>query len=235
MLFLVVAAAASFAYGCIVAASAVPEAPAAPDGGGDAGDAADATPDRPRDAPPEAAFAISCGDYCTSIMSRCTGEEAQYESRAQCLNMCAQLPSVGVVGETADSIPCRAFQADPRPASPHCAVAGAFGGEVCASRCFAFCELTVSRCNSAAGNVQPFETVGSCLAVCQCDAGPGCYDFDRDAAEYSPAARGRLNCLEYYLRKAYASPAVSADPDAAGSDRDNCPVLLLAEGGACSW
>jgi hypothetical protein len=217
----------------LISSAGQPPPPAQLDAGDGAAEAGDAPADRRDDAGDGDPFAAACDRYCTSVMNRCIGGSAGYESRDQCLYMCAQLPAVGIYGEVADSIGCRALQAE--TAGPHCTLASAFGGDFCGSRCGAFCELTVALCNKGAGNVQPFDDFPSCLPVCQCDAGPGCYDFDKSAPEYSPNDRGRLNCLEHYLRKAYASPAATSEPDAAGSDRDNCPVLLLADGGPCTW
>ena len=56
-----------------------------------------------------------------------------------------------------------------------------------------------------------------------------CHFGGKVALQYVADKRGELD------RAWIIDSTPGARPNAAGSDRDNCPVLMLADGGPCTW
>ncbi len=90
----------------------------------------------------------TCRTYCDDVMKACTGANAAYATKNDCLRVCAELPS----GEAQkdNSIECRAQQASlatqsGEPASD-CPGAGPFGADICGSSCQALCTFLGVAC-----------------------------------------------------------------------------------------
>jgi hypothetical protein len=104
--------------------------------------------------------AATCDRYCTAITANCTGANAQYTSKANCMTACAFLPATDVAGNT---VTCRAGVASMASAASdaNCWHAGAetFGG--CGDECEAFCILTMGYCPGV------YASMTDCVAACQ--------------------------------------------------------------------
>jgi hypothetical protein len=155
----------------------------------------------------DAAPATGCAGYCISIMTACTGANAQYSDAATCMATCAKwLP--GLPGQDlGNTVACRATHAgramtlDP---ATYCIYAGPAGGDnskpgtpagaVCGTACESFCKVAVASC----GTQYPSES--ACVNAC---AGftPG--------LKYSAAIQTgpTLACRIYHLTVATVSPA----------------------------
>ena len=77
-----------------------------------------------------------CENYCGTVMSVCTGDNAQYASMGDCMTACGALDTSGTIGDVdGDTVQCRlyhlgvAIRGD--DTGTHCPHAGADGGGVC--------------------------------------------------------------------------------------------------------
>ena len=138
-----------------------------------------------------------CDDYCDTIETNCTGANAQYTDRDECMTTCATLPE-GMDGDTAgDSAYCRLYHGgDPATADPafHCLHAGPDGGGVCVEAgptpCDRFCGNAIENC---AGDYQIYENVAACTATCLNYATTG--DFGDDSGD-------TIQCRDRYAQLA---------------------------------
>lgn len=76
----------------------------------------------------------ACSDYCTTIMSTCSGDNAQYASETECLSSCSGFATTGADGDAAgNTLQCREYHLGvaATDAATHCSHAGADGGGVC--------------------------------------------------------------------------------------------------------
>ena len=110
----------------------------------------------------------SCTAYCNTVMWACNGDDAQYQSSADCLDQCATAASwtPGAFGPTLEnSTGCRlhrAFAAGDDPGG-QCAAAGPSGGDVCGSWCDNYCQLASKNC---VGADALYADQGMCEAAC---------------------------------------------------------------------
>ena len=157
----------------------------------------------------------SCEEYCESVHSACTGDNAQYPDQAACLAYCASHAALepGAAGDTSgDTIACRTYHAtiagseDP---ALHCAHAGPSGGDVCGTWCEVYCGLAGKNCTL-------FDDDEACLAACAAyatDGTPG--DTAGDAVQ----------CRIYHL-------GVAGD-EGSGGAATHCPHGGPDGGGMC--
>lgn len=142
------------------------------DDAGGAPDASPATDARPTDSgaetdsgPPPAG---NCDDYCTTVTSNCTGQDAQYASMAECLSYCSQIgwePGVADVSQGGNTIGCRQYHAGAAATEPalHCAHAGPSGGDVCGSWCDVYCDNLSVNCT---GDDAQYPDRAACESTC---------------------------------------------------------------------
>jgi hypothetical protein len=142
----------------------------------------DASVDAPADVPFDVssfdAPATPCGAYCATIMTYCTGTNAQYPSFDSCLGACAPLPPGNVSDTSGDTLGCRGHFAALAQSSPAtaCANAGPTGGGdvsgdggdsgtvgACGDACEAFCTITQAVCN---GTNKQFADIPTCMSYC---------------------------------------------------------------------
>ena len=114
---------------------------------------------------------LSCEGYCKLVTAACTGQNAQYESEAQCLAFCgtlAKLP-LGSEGDTSgNTVGCRRYHAgvaaeSAEKAAEHCPHAGAAGGGVCGTPCDLYCHLAAVNCT---GESALFTSDEECQTAC---------------------------------------------------------------------
>lgn len=80
--------------------------------------------------------ASACDGFCTDMMATCSGDNAQYASKDECLTSCAAFPTTGTDGDTSgDTLQCREYHLGAAASDPatHCSHAGESGGGVCVS------------------------------------------------------------------------------------------------------
>jgi len=111
----------------------------------------------------------SCTSYCTTIMSACTGANAQYKDMAQCTASCAGFTVGTKVDDTKDNtVGCREYHATAAKmnATVHCPHAGPSGGALCGTPCEGFCSIVQKVCANEATKPDTFgaECATKCAA-----------------------------------------------------------------------
>jgi hypothetical protein len=113
---------------------------------------------------PDAA-AASCADYCTEIMTNCTGTDAQYTNTDQCMAACLAFPQGTPGTQSGDSLECRVYHAGAALGDPdtHCVHAGPAGGGACGMDCEGFCQLDLAACT---GTNAAYTSSQDCMTAC---------------------------------------------------------------------
>jgi hypothetical protein len=144
----------------------------------------------------------SCTDYCTTIMTACTGGNAQYKSEADCKKVCPYLTVGTLADTTGNTLGCRAYRLGlaANDAGGNCLGAGPYGGGLCGTRCESFCDIAMPACPLDGGG--PFAARSDCTTAC------AAYIYS-DAGEIpgsGPGSGNTLNCREYHLQNAISTP-----------------------------
>jgi hypothetical protein len=137
-----------------------------PDGsvsaGGGSGDSSDGGVVKPA--------APDCDDYCRVNLIACSGQDAQYESQAQCAAVCRDF-SVGEFADTTqNTLGCRLYHSYNALCSPdiHCAHSGPGGEGQCGTaptdKCASYCQLAKQICS--AGYTTTFTDDAECVNDC---------------------------------------------------------------------
>ena len=153
--------------------------------------------------------APTCAAYCTSVMTACTGANAQYTTMDNCMSACANLGwAAGMTGDMAgNTLGCRSYHAgaagmSATAATTHCAHAGPLGGAVCGtSNCTDFCAADLHVCTGAQA---AYATNDACMTACRAFT-------DATTASVSPTATASptLSCRTYHLIAASASASAA--------------------------
>lgn len=141
-------------------------------------------------APPTVDAAIagtpSCANYCSEVMTNCTGANAQYADPAHCMATCATFP-VGTLADNGgeNTLGCRLYHGGAPSASspvPHCFHAGPAGdvistatvaeaasASVCGDPCTSFCTLEIAACGvTGANNANgQYASQAACITACK--------------------------------------------------------------------
>lgn len=151
---------------------------------------------------------LSCQTYCQENLRVCTGENRQYDSLEQCLNMCADTDLGEENDASGDTAGCRLYHTRLAEMTgdyaQHCRHAGPTGGSVCGQRCEVLCDRAMKLCSEERGYVQSsvYRDEEQCLTLCKPGAnGQGGYAVDRENEH--PASGDTVNCRLYHLRIAY--------------------------------
>jgi hypothetical protein len=116
--------------------------------------------------------ALSCPDYCTTVMASCTndpaaGNFAQYGDTAACEAICATFPIGTVEDKAGNTLGCRTYHAGVAEAMPgtHCPHAGPLGSGACgADECEVFCGIVMAICGDQA--TPPYASADECMGAC---------------------------------------------------------------------
>jgi hypothetical protein len=103
-----------------------------------------------------------CDTYCTTVLTNCTGFNAQYSSMQTCLATCATLP-LGMQSDfTGNSVGCRTYHGTAAKMDPglHCVHAGPSGASVCGDPCESFCTIVPKLCPAV------YPTAKECMFEC---------------------------------------------------------------------
>lgn len=114
----------------------------------------------------------ACMNYCTELMSACSGPNLQYSSLESCLGVCATFPE-GMLGDvTGQSLACRLYHtgAAAEDAETHCVHAGPGGANACGTNCESFCAIATDICPTE------HPTSDACLTLCATFADDEKYD-----------------------------------------------------------
>lgn len=142
--------------------------------------------------------AVTCASYCDTVMSACSGGDAQYASKETCLASCAAFPAGSAGDKTGNSLECRAYHAGnvAKAGVEHCPHAGPAGDGMCGENCAGYCALMLKYCPSA------YADTGACASACASITGataPG-YDTGTKTGD-------SLFCRIYHATAASTDPA----------------------------
>ena len=163
------------------------------EGGGGDDDPIDAADNGGEDA--DETPALSCEDYCDTIMANCTAAVEQYPDRATCLTTCATFEEGTADDTSGNTLGCRTYHAGAAPADPdlHCPHAGPGGAGACGSNCEGFCTIALAECNDV------FADMDACMT--ECAGFP-----DDEAYDTSDTGGDTLACRLYHLVAATETP-----------------------------
>lgn len=109
-----------------------------------------------------------CVAYCDLIAENCTGEFAQYTTRANCINACGALEPGDENEPIGNNVACRAQAARSAAgagASELCANAGPAGEGSCGGKCEAWCTYFDAACPSQSTFVRDENCIAACEAL----------------------------------------------------------------------
>ena len=155
-----------------------------------------------------------CETYCKNVMANCTGSNAVYAKKADCMAACAAMPVGNAADKAGNSSYCRAYHADgpaKTDAKTHCPHAGiSSSGGVCGSVCDAFCDQVTANCTGA--NAQ-FANRGACMTWCS----------SQTSGNWNDTKGNTIACRAYH-----ASFPAKADA------KTHCPHAGPSGGGVCA-
>jgi hypothetical protein len=179
----------------------------------------------------------TCETYCDLAMTNCTGDNAVYRMRENCIGLCNVLP-LGDLDEPANgnTVACRlenARLAGESEPETHCSSAGPAGGTLCGGDCKSFCYLYATVCDS------PFETEAACLDKCRALKDEAVFDvngyYDTDTVEcriihFANATLDKMHCGHGEFQSSlHCSPPVGTEEDPIlPSCPDMCRVAMIA-------
>lgn len=117
----------------------------------------------------------SCDDFCTLETTVCAGANAVYESKAQCMAVCALLDKGKNSDTTQNTVGCRKYHSYNAVSGPssHCPHTAATGDGHCGSSCDAYCPLLETACPAEFQSTFPG---GQSDCATECTKIPGALD-----------------------------------------------------------
>lgn len=185
----------------------------------DGGPDVDAGPDDMQDGGPPG-NTPTCDTYCDTITTNCTGENAVYADRADCMDVCttAGWPAgdevTGSGPASGHSIGCRTYHGGaPAVDDPvmHCPHAGETGANVCGTWCDVYCGMAMNVCT---GGDAIYGSMDECMSAC------GALDT---SGELGATSGDTMQCRLYHL-----GVAIREDDPAM-----HCPHAAADGGGVC--
>lgn len=151
----------------------------------------------------ETAAGEACRTYCDSVLGNCTGADAVYVNRVQCLNVCRGMEPGSEGDAFGNTLHCRLLNArlagDTAEPRSHCSQAGPGGaarpdlGNSCSSNCEGLCAGMLSICP------EQFSSLNACLADCALVPDLGGYDL-------GVGQGNSVQCRLFHLSAAAAAP-----------------------------
>jgi hypothetical protein len=114
-----------------------------------------------------------CRQYCTDLMTFCTGNVKQYIDEAQCLKVCAIFAEGIVGGPDGNTASCRMkYAGSARYAAgverdAYCRKAGPGSDGTCGQICDGFCTLMMPTCTQARTAPYFYTSLNVCLTTCK--------------------------------------------------------------------
>lgn len=177
-----------------------------------------------------------CEDYCTTVLSNCTGTHMVYENEADCLSACAALPEGTADDGNANSVQCRLRQARNAATTSepqaHCPFAGHNGGNQCGTNCEGYCSMLEATCP------EQLDTLAQdCVSLC--NGVPDNTTLNREADIRGDTVQCRMLQLEAAFTDAEANcaearPAALPEgpcndpPDTVPACEEYCNVVMAA-------
>lgn len=117
---------------------------------------------------------LSCDGYCNSIMSNCTGANAQFTTKEICMAVCGSYPEGAKSDTSGNTLGCRLYHAGAASADAdtHCPHAGPAGVGTCGSNCEGYCNMMLEFCPSE------YQNAADCTTKCAAFDGATGTDYD---------------------------------------------------------
>jgi hypothetical protein len=148
----------------------------------------------------EAAAPNLCNDYCSAVLTKCTGDNnAAFSNEATCLQAC-NLMVQGKSGDTnINTVGCRLPFAQVGGTIDNCRAASAYGGNHCQEPCITFCDLVEEQCIKPLGAAfTQYPDKGTCTEQCRSQLMPK-YDAGGIEGSQQKIEPDTLNCRMYHL------------------------------------
>jgi len=148
------------------------------------------------------ASGVDCTGYCDLVMANCTGGDAQYANKADCLAVCASFPAGSPNDQSGNSFYCRNYHAGNATSNPsvHCPHAGPAGDGVCGSNCDGYCNIMMKHCSSVSG---AYTSLSDCTTKCAGITGATSTSYDT-----GNTSGDSLFCRIYHATVASTNPTV---------------------------
>lgn len=146
------------------------------------------------------AMKTPCEAYCDTVMTNCSGDNAQYSNAEHCMASCAAFPEGMASDTTGNTVGCRAYHAGAAAmdAAVHCVHAGPGGDGACGANCDGYCSIALKACGDKYADEMTCKTA--------------CEGFTDEVAYSAKATTGdSLACRLYHLTVATVDPAVHCD------------------------
>lgn len=166
------------------------------------------------ESPPDAGAvqAAACEEYCDRVMTSCVGTTQIYTDLAECLAVCAAMPSGDPGATLGNSVACRLFWVNfPAFEANLCADVGPVSNGRCGDSCDAYCALREAACAEEDGLNPEFTQPGYCTMACGELRNLGAYSVlqTEGVAAYDNA--DTLQCRVGHLARVLANPMLAAD------------------------
>ena len=161
--------------------------------------------------------APTCAEYCNIDLAACDGELAQYETRQQCLDVCAALEPGTNADQSGNNVGCRRYHAFSATlaAAIHCSHSGPSGDGHCgdpgkvedgkSGNCDSYCQLAAAACPSVF--TAKFGTAAKCKS--ECIALPEAAPDSGYTVARAKESTG-LSCRILHAARAFADPQACA-------------------------
>jgi hypothetical protein len=163
---------------------------------------------------------VDCDTYCKTVDTLCGfpdgGTYSVYESRDQCLAVCAALPPGPATDMSGNTVGCRTYHSWNAvllgDSKTHCPHAGPGGAGVCGDDCESYCKLFQAACSTEF--TANFTGMDDCQMKCRSIPGDPGYTL--------PVPDGNtLQCRLHYTARALEDAASSPD-----RKKDDCAAAL---------
>jgi hypothetical protein len=155
-----------------------------------------------------------CTDYCSRVMSKCTGSLKVYDRNEECMGVCALMdPGDRLKGSQGNTLACRQeLLATSFEPTTECALVGPGGHDgQCGSDCEAFCSLRQQVCSGVPGQEdQPdLQSSDECLRECGALAAQPFNPSEPSLSAERDTAGDTLQCRLIHVSEASVSPSLA--------------------------
>ena len=162
--------------------------------------------------------ALTCQDYCTTIMANCSGQNQQFTGMDQCLNSCKAYPLGAAADKAGNTLGCRTYHAGAAKgdATTHCVHSGPGGAGVCGANCDGYCQIAMMYC-TATNSAAVYATLADCKTACAAFPDTAKLDVTNTTLQ----EQKQVACLLYHSQEASVAPADHCNGDLAKDDAGN--------------
>jgi hypothetical protein len=162
--------------------------------------------------------ALTCQDYCTTVMANCTATNQQFTGMDQCLGSCKAYPVGAASDKAGNTLGCRSYHAGAAKAdaTTHCVHSGPGGAGVCGANCDGYCQIAMMYC-TAPNQAAVYATLAECKTACAAFPDTAKLDVTNTTLQ----EQKQVACLLYHSQEASVAPADHCNGDLAKDDAGN--------------